>query len=144
MRRTSRILLDGFREALWDRVRAGEITSSVRIRMQPRVKVGGRYPLFPGLIVVESSEEIGMEEITDQMAEEGGLCVRWGPHGDREARTWRAGVSRAVSLRGLVPSGNNNGSDPNDVSCLTAPANDYPPPLTNGFGLSSIFLTDWR
>lgn len=62
-----------FAKQLRDRVRSGEITLSVRIWMMPRVKVGGRYPLFPGWIEVKSIEEIGFEEITEEMAVESGF-----------------------------------------------------------------------
>lgn len=42
--------------------------------MSPRVKVGGRYSLFPGWIEVESLEEIGLEEITEEMAVDSGFA----------------------------------------------------------------------
>jgi len=62
-----------FAKPLRDRVRAGEITSSVRIWQRLRVKPGGRYALFPGWIVVESIEEIGLEDITEALARESGF-----------------------------------------------------------------------
>jgi len=62
-----------FAKPLRDRVRSGEITSSVRIWQRPHVKVGGLYALFPGFIVVESIEEIGMEEISEDLARESGF-----------------------------------------------------------------------
>ncbi|MBC8064940.1 MAG: ASCH domain-containing protein [Chlorobia bacterium] len=62
-----------FARSLRDRVRSGKITSSVRIWLRPRVKVGGRYPLFPGWILVESIEEIGMGDITEILAIESGF-----------------------------------------------------------------------
>lgn len=62
-----------FAKELRDRVRSGEITCSIRIWLRPRVKVGGRYPLFPGFVVVESVEEIEMDDIDDAMASESGF-----------------------------------------------------------------------
>lgn len=62
-----------FARQLRDRVRSGEITTSVRIWLAPRVKAGGRYPLFPGVIVVESIDEIGAADITDAMAVDSGF-----------------------------------------------------------------------
>jgi len=42
-----------FAKQLRERVMIGDITCSVRIWKQPRVKIGGRYALPPGEIVVE-------------------------------------------------------------------------------------------
>ena len=63
-----------FTKALHDRVRGGEITCSVRIWKQPRVKVGGRYSLPPGAIVVESLLEISLEDITPGLARRSGFA----------------------------------------------------------------------
>ena len=63
-----------FTKALHDRVRGGEITCSVRIWKQPRVKVGGRYSLPPGAIVVESLLEISLEDITPGLARRCGFA----------------------------------------------------------------------
>jgi len=41
--------------------------------MQPRVKVGGRYPMDGGSIVVESIETIRMRDVTDDLARESGF-----------------------------------------------------------------------
>ncbi len=57
-----------FTKALRDRVRSGEITCSVRIWKQPRVKVGGRYALSPGEVEVESVLEISLADITPELA----------------------------------------------------------------------------
>lgn len=51
----------------------GEITTSVRIWQKPRVKVGGRYPLGPGVILVTAIREIGFEGITPDLARESGF-----------------------------------------------------------------------
>ncbi len=62
-----------FTKALRDRVRSGEVTCSVRIWKQPRVKVGGRYSLPPGEIVVESLLEISLEDVTPDLARRSGF-----------------------------------------------------------------------
>ncbi len=59
--------------ALRDRVRSGEVTCSVRIWKQPRVKIGGRYSLPPGEIVVESLLEISLEDVTPDLARRSGF-----------------------------------------------------------------------
>jgi hypothetical protein len=62
-----------FTKRLRDGVRRGEITCSVRIWMSPRVRVGGRYPMEEGEIVVDSIEPIGLPDITPQLARESGF-----------------------------------------------------------------------
>ena len=62
-----------FTKAIRDRVRSGEVTCSVRIWKQPRVKVGGRYALPPGEIVVESLLEISLEDVTPDLARRSGF-----------------------------------------------------------------------
>ena len=62
-----------FLQALRDGVRRGEITCSVRVWMQPHVKVGGRYSLPPGEIVVESIREISLEDVTPDLARRSGF-----------------------------------------------------------------------
>ena len=63
-----------FTRALRSRVRSGEITCSVRIWKQPRVKVAGRYPLPPGEIVVDSLLEISFDDITPELARRSGFA----------------------------------------------------------------------
>ena len=62
-----------FAKSLRDRVRSGEITCSVRIWKQPRVKVGNRYAMPPGEIEVEAIREISMEDITPELAVRSGF-----------------------------------------------------------------------
>jgi len=62
-----------FTKRLRDGVRRGEITCSVRIWMQPRVKVGGHYRMEEGEIEVDSIEPIGLPDITPQLARESGF-----------------------------------------------------------------------
>ena len=41
--------------------------------MRPHVKVGGRYPMEEGQIVVDSVETIGFADITPELARESGF-----------------------------------------------------------------------
>jgi hypothetical protein len=62
-----------FTRRLRPRVRSGRIRCSVRIWQSPRVKVGGRYPMDDGHIVVDSIEPIRRKDITDDLARESGF-----------------------------------------------------------------------
>jgi len=62
-----------FTKRLRDGVRKGEITCSVRIWLRPHVKIGGRYPMDGGEIVVDSIENIGFADITPELARESGF-----------------------------------------------------------------------
>ncbi|TAJ73293.1 MAG: ASCH domain-containing protein [Phenylobacterium sp.] len=62
-----------FAKALRERVRSGEITTSVRVWLAPRVKVGGRYPLLDGHIEVVRLQEVDLDDVTEAMALEGGF-----------------------------------------------------------------------
>jgi hypothetical protein len=62
-----------FTKRLREGVRRGEITCSVRIWTRPHVKVGGRYAMEDGYIVVHSIEPIGFPDITPQLARESGF-----------------------------------------------------------------------
>jgi hypothetical protein len=62
-----------FAKPLRERVRSGEITTSVRIWMTPRVAVGRRYPLLDGFIEVTRLQEVDLDDVTDAMAVEGGF-----------------------------------------------------------------------
>jgi hypothetical protein len=63
-----------FTKRLRDGVRRGRIRCSVRVWMQPRVKVGGRYPMDEGHIVVDSIEPIEMSHVTYDLARESGFA----------------------------------------------------------------------
>ena len=45
----------------------------VRIWTRPHVKVGGRYPMDEGHIVVDSIEPLKMKQITNDLARESGF-----------------------------------------------------------------------
>ena len=62
-----------FTKKLREGVRRGDVTCSVRIWKQPRVKVGGRYAMPPGEIVVEAIQEISLEDITPELAVRSGF-----------------------------------------------------------------------
>ena len=63
-----------FTKKLREHVQTGEITTSIRIWQKPHVKVGGRYRLGSGCIVVTSIREIGYEDISDTLARESGFA----------------------------------------------------------------------
>jgi hypothetical protein len=62
-----------FTKRLREGVRRGEITCSVRFWMNPRVRVGQRYPMEEGAIEVDSIEMIGFPDITPELARESGF-----------------------------------------------------------------------
>ena len=63
-----------FSKRLRDRVKSGEITTSIRIWKKPHVKVGGRYRVEEGRIVVSSIREISFEDISESVARESGFA----------------------------------------------------------------------
>ncbi len=54
-------------------IRTSEITTSIRVWQSPRVKVGGRYRMEDGHIVVETIHEILFADITPRLARESGF-----------------------------------------------------------------------
>ena len=62
-----------FTKRLREGVRRGRIRCSIRIWQKPHVKVGGRYPMDDGHIVVESIEPIRRADITRELARESGF-----------------------------------------------------------------------
>src|SRR5918992_5526819 len=62
-----------FLRTLRDRIRSGEITTTVRLWQRPHVKVGGRYALAPGEIVVTSVFEISLADVTPELARQSGF-----------------------------------------------------------------------
>ena len=62
-----------FTKRLRDGVRRGEITSSVRIWLRPRVKAGHRYRFEEGAIEVDSVLPISLGDITPELARESGF-----------------------------------------------------------------------
>jgi hypothetical protein len=62
-----------FTKRLREGVRRGRIRCSVRIWKRLQVKVGGRYPMDEGHIVVDSIASIRKSDITDALARESGF-----------------------------------------------------------------------
>lgn len=62
-----------FARPLRERVRSGEITTSVRIWQRPNVTIGGRYLLLDGHIEVTRLREVDLDDVTEAMAREGGF-----------------------------------------------------------------------
>ena len=62
-----------FTKRLREPVKQGEITCSVRVWIRPKVKVGGRYRLEDGYVVVDALKEIGFEDITMDLARRSGF-----------------------------------------------------------------------
>ena len=62
-----------FTKCLRDGIRHGRIRCSIRIWTRPHVKVGGRYRMDEGHIIVESIEKIALTDITCDLARESGF-----------------------------------------------------------------------
>ena len=63
-----------FTKRLREPVKRGEITCSVRIWQKPHVRVGGRYALAPGSIVVDSLHRIELDDVTPALARRSGFA----------------------------------------------------------------------
>lgn len=62
-----------FTKQLRERIRRGRIRCTVRIWTNPRVKVGGRYRMEDGHVVVDSITPIRLRDITYDLARESGF-----------------------------------------------------------------------
>jgi hypothetical protein len=62
-----------FAKPLRERVRSGRIKCSIRVWTRPHVKVGGRYPMEDGHIVVDSIAPIAIGDVTHDLARESGF-----------------------------------------------------------------------
>jgi hypothetical protein len=62
-----------FAKGLRERIRRGRIRCTVRIWMRPQVKVGGRYQMDDGHVVVDSIAPIAIKDITSDLARESGF-----------------------------------------------------------------------
>ena len=62
-----------FTKRLREGVRHGRIRCSIRIWTRPHVKVGGRYRMDEGHIIVESIEKIAHTDISEDLARESGF-----------------------------------------------------------------------
>jgi hypothetical protein len=57
-----------FQSRFHDGIRTGDIRCTVRIWQRPHVKVGGRYALGAGAIVVDRMQETQLDDVTPAMA----------------------------------------------------------------------------
>jgi hypothetical protein len=62
-----------FTKRLREGIRRGRIRCSIRIWTRPHVKVGGRYPMDDGHIVVDSIAPITLADVTYHLARESGF-----------------------------------------------------------------------
>jgi hypothetical protein len=64
-----------FTKRLREGIRRGRIRCTIRIWMRPHVKVGGRYPMDEGHIVVDSITPIDIDDVTSDLARESGFAT---------------------------------------------------------------------
>jgi hypothetical protein len=62
-----------FTKRLREGIRRGRIRCSIRIWTRPHVKVGGRYAMEDGHVVVDSIEPLELGDITYDLARESGF-----------------------------------------------------------------------
>ncbi len=62
-----------FTKRLRDRIRSGRIRCTVRVWTRLQVKIGGRYAMDDGSIVVDSIEPITLEDISHDLARDSGF-----------------------------------------------------------------------
>jgi hypothetical protein len=62
-----------FAKHLREKIRRGRIRCTIRIWMRPHVKVGGRYRIDEGHIVVDSIAPITITDVTYDLARESGF-----------------------------------------------------------------------
>jgi len=62
-----------FAKHLREQVKQGEITTSIRIWIRPRVKIGGKYLLEDGHVVVDKLICIDWEAVTPKLAKASGF-----------------------------------------------------------------------
>ena len=62
-----------FTKRLREGIRRGRIRCTIRIWTRPHVKVGGRYPMDEGYVVVDSIEPITLAKLTRNLARESGF-----------------------------------------------------------------------
>ena len=62
-----------FTSKLRSGVKRGDITTSIRIWQRPHFRIGGRYRLEEGHVVVDDIREIAFDDITPAMARASGF-----------------------------------------------------------------------
>jgi len=63
-----------FTKRLREPIMRGEITCTVRIWRNLRVRLGGRYPLGAGAVEVTRIQHVDLEDITDEIARRSGFA----------------------------------------------------------------------
>ena len=64
-----------FTKHLREGIRRGRIRCSVRVWTRPHVKVANKYQMDDGHIVVDSIEEISLDDVTYDLARESGFAT---------------------------------------------------------------------
>ena len=62
-----------FARQIREGIKRGRIKITIRVWMHPHVKVGGRYPMDDGHVVVDSITPIKKKDITHDLARESGF-----------------------------------------------------------------------
>jgi hypothetical protein len=62
-----------FAKPLRERIRSGRIRCTIRIWTHPHVKVGGRYAMDDGSVVVDSIAPLKKADVTEDLARESGF-----------------------------------------------------------------------
>ncbi|MFT7652113.1 MAG: hypothetical protein ACI9ON_002728 [Limisphaerales bacterium] len=78
-----------FMKRLREPIKNGEIDTTVRVWKSPRVKVGRRYKLDAGFVVVDKMSEIGLDELSPTIARASGFpgvvdLLKTAKHGNGE------------------------------------------------------------
>lgn len=63
-----------FTKRLREGIQRGVIRVSIRVWQNPRVKVGGKYAMDDGHVVIDAIDEIDAGDITDDLARESGFA----------------------------------------------------------------------
>ena len=63
-----------FKKPLREGIRRGRIRCTVRVWQRPHVKVGGRYRMDDGYVIVDSITPIAQSDITSDLARESGFA----------------------------------------------------------------------
>ena len=63
-----------FTKRLREPIRRGEVTCTVRIWRNLRVKVGGRYPMEGGHVEVTRIQHVDLDDITEEIARGSGFA----------------------------------------------------------------------
>ena len=63
-----------FAKPLRERIRSGRIRCTIRIWTRPHVKIGGRYAMDDGSVVVDSIAPLKKADVTEELARESGFA----------------------------------------------------------------------